>query len=86
MTWQIKWQDSALKQLRSLDKPIQGRILKYLKERVIESPKDFGPELIGDKLGLWRYRVGDYRIICQLQNEKLIVLVVSVGHRKEVYN
>ncbi len=86
MTWQIKWQDSALKQLRSLEKPIQGRILKYLKERVIESTKDFGAELIGDKLGLWRYRVGDYRIICQLQNEKLIVLVVSVGHRKEVYN
>lgn len=86
MTWQIKWQDSALKQLRSLDKPIQGRILKYLKERATENSKDFGAELIGGKLGLWRYRVGDYRIICQLQNEKLVVLVVSVGHRKEVYN
>ena len=85
MTWQIKWEVSASREFKSLDKPIQKRILKYLDERVIESPKDFGAEVVGDKLGLWRYRVGDYRIICQLKNEKLVVLVVSVGHRKEVY-
>ena len=85
MTWQIKWEVSASREFKSLDKPIQKRILKYLDERVIERPKDFGAEVVGDKLGLWRYRVGDYRIICQLKNEKLVVLVVSVGHRKEVY-
>ena len=86
MTWQIKWEISASREFKSLDKPIQKRILKYLDERVTENPKDFGAELVGDKLGLWRYRVGDYRIICQLHNEKLVVLVVSVGHRKEVYH
>lgn len=84
--WNIRWDDRARKELRSLDTPVQNKILKYLRERVVDDPHRFGRELIGHKAGLWRYRVEDYRLICQIRNDQLIVLVVAVGHRKEIYD
>lgn len=86
MTWQIEWDERARKELRSLDPSIQRKIFSYLRQRVIENPRNFGKELSGNKTGLWRYRVEDFRIICRLENEKMIVLVVAVGHRKEIYD
>ena len=86
MIWHIEWDDRARKELRSLDRQIQKRILDYLRERVSISPLNFGKELVGDKTGLRRYRVDSYRIICQLQDQKLKVFVVSVGHRKDIYD
>ena len=85
MTWPIEWDDRARKELRSLDKPIQTKVLTYLRERVTDDPRRFGKELTGNKIGLWRYRVENFRIVCQLENEKLRVLVIAVGHRKEIY-
>lgn len=84
--WHIKWDDRSRKELRSLDTPIQNKILKYLRERVMNNPRSFGRELVGNKAGLWRYRIEDYRLICQLKNDQLVVLVVAVGHRKEIYD
>ena len=84
--WQIEWDDRARKELRSLDPSIQRKIFSYLRERVIENPRNFGKELSGNKAGLWRYRIEDFRVICRLENEKMIVLVVAVGHRKEIYD
>lgn len=84
--WHIKWDDRARKELRSLDTSIQNKILKYLRKRVINNPRSFGRELVGNKAGLWRYRIEDYRLICQLKNDQLVVLVVAVGHRKEIYD
>ena len=85
MTWHIEWDDRARKELRSLDKPIQKKILTYLRERTTENPRNFGKELTGDKVCLWRYRIENYRLICQLENGRLRILVVAIGHRNEIY-
>lgn len=87
MTWRVEWDDRARKELRKLDQPVQKEILKYLRTRIVESknPRLFGQNLSGNKVGLWRYRVGDYRLICRIEEEIFVVLVVGVGHRKEVY-
>lgn len=86
MTWQIEWDNRARKELRTLDASVQNKILNYLDERVINNPRNFGRSLVGDKAGLWRYRVGDYRVVCQLEDDHLVILIVSVGHRKEIYD
>ena len=87
MTWNIEWDDRARKELRRLDSPIQKEILSYLRVRIAgsDNPRLFGQNLTGNKAGLWRYRVGDYRIICRIEDDELVVLVIGVGHRKEVY-
>jgi mRNA interferase RelE/StbE len=87
LTWKIEWDDRARKELRKLDSPIQKEILSYLRTRIVGSnnPRIFGQSLSGNKAGLWRYRVGNYRIICRIEEDTLVVLVLSVGHRKEIY-
>lgn len=85
MAWQIELTGSAEKELAQLDKPVAKRIIKFLRERVSVDPRSSGKALKGDHSGLWRYRVGDYRVICEIYEEKISVLVVRVGHRKEVY-
>ena len=75
----------AEKELVRIDKPTAKRIIKYLRERVSVDPRASGKSLRGDLSGLWRYRVGDYRVICELYDEKVSVLVVRIGHRKDVY-
>ncbi len=87
MPWVYRFDERALKELRKLDRQAQKEILAYLDERVAgeRNPRRFGKALRADLAGLWRYRVGDYRILCQIQDGLLIVLVISVGHRKNVY-
>jgi mRNA interferase RelE/StbE len=86
LTWEIEWDERARKELRSLDARIQRRIFSYLRERTKENPRNFGKQLSGNMAGLWRYRIEDFRVICRLQDEKLTVFVVAVGHRKEIYD
>lgn len=88
MTWVVEWDDRASKELRKLDKQLQKDILKYLRERIAVNadPRRFGKPLSYDKHGLWRYRVQNTRIICRIEDETLVVLVIKVGNRKEVYN
>lgn len=87
LTWTIEWDDRARKELRKLDPSIQKEILKYLRVRIegAKDPRVFGQSLSANKAGLWRYRVGNYRLICRFEDRKLVVFVVGVGHRKEVY-
>ena len=87
MTWKIEWDDRARRELRKLDYPVQKEILRYLRTRISksENPRVFGQNLSGNKAGLWRYRIENYRIICRIEDEALVVLVVGVGHRKEIY-
>lgn len=88
MAWTISYTDTAAKQLRKLDKQTARRILDFMDERIAgtENPRDTGKALTGPLLGtFWRYRVGDYRIICEIQDGKLSVLVIEIGHRREVY-
>ena len=88
MAWTISYTATARKQLRKLDKPTARRILDFMDERVggAQNPRDTGKALTGPLLGtFWRYRVGDYRIICDIQDGKLCVLVIEIGHRRDVY-
>jgi mRNA interferase RelE/StbE len=87
LAWTVEFQLTAQKQIRKLDPAVQGRILAYFRERVlaIEDPRKLGKPLKGDKGDLWRYRIGDYRAICKIEAERLVVLVLEVGHRREVY-
>ena len=86
LAWTIEWDDFAKKQLKKLDRSIQKKILDYLDGKVIDNPQTFGRELVGNKAGLWRYRIENYRVICKLEKDRLVVLVLAVGHRKEIYN
>jgi len=86
LAWQIKYTSSALRQLQKLDRSIAGQIVTYLDQRVAlsEDPSTLGKKLSGPKLGLyWRYRIGDVRVICDVQDAQLIVLVLEIGTRAE---
>jgi len=86
-TWRIEISRTAEKQIQKLNRAAQESIIRFLRERVqpVDNPRQWGKPLHGDKGGLWRYRVGDYRLICDIQDERITVLVVRVGHRKDVY-
>jgi mRNA interferase RelE/StbE len=85
--WTIEFDERAQRELSKLDKPTAKRILRFLEDRIApsEDPRAFGKPLQHNLSGKWRYRVGDYRILCQLEDAKLIVLVVEIGHRSSVY-
>lgn len=86
MAWTIKFDEFAAKQIKKLDKSIAKKILNYLKTKVMKGdPLALGKPLLGEMDGLWRYRVENYRIICKIQNKELIVLVLRLGHRKNIY-
>jgi mRNA interferase RelE/StbE len=87
LAWRVEFTRTAEKQIVRLEGSFQARILNYLRQRVQarENPRQFGKALHGEKQGLWRYRVGDCRLICAIQDEKSTVLVLAVAHRKEVY-
>ena len=87
MAWSVEFRQSAFRQLEKLDRQVQRRIVDFLNERVTGGvdPRLQGKALQGERQGLWRYRVGDYRIICEIQDHRLVVLVLSLGHRREIY-
>ena len=87
MAWAVEVTRTAEKQLRKLDRVAQISVLRFLREKLMPAtdPRQWGKALHGDKRGLWRYRVGDYRIVCDIQDERITVVVLTVGHRKEVY-
>jgi mRNA interferase RelE/StbE len=85
--WRVEITRAAEKQIQKLSRTAQESIIRFLRERVqpADNPRQWGKPLHGDKGGLWRYRVGDYRLICDIQDERITVLVLRVGHRKDVY-
>ena len=87
MAWEIEISETARKQLMKLDRQAKENILKYLKGRIApaEDPRSFGDPLRGSLAGLWKYRVGSYRVIFRIQDQDLVVLVVRVVHRKRIY-
>lgn len=88
MTWKIEFDSDVEKDLRKLGHTAQKRILNFLKEKIMPSddPRFSGKPLSGELTGLWRYRVGDYRIIAKIEDNNFIILVVHIGHRKNVYD
>ncbi|MGQ0749341.1 MAG: type II toxin-antitoxin system RelE family toxin [Betaproteobacteria bacterium] len=87
MAWTVEISPFAQKQLGKLHKPVAARILDWLEERIdgCKNPRHFGEPLKGELAGLWRYRIGDFRVICEMQDERLVVLALSVGHRRDIY-
>jgi mRNA interferase RelE/StbE len=87
LAWTIEYADVARTQIRKLDKASARRLLDYMDQRIapLKDARSLGKALRGPLGEFWRYRVGDYRIICDLQDKKLRVLVVRVGNRKDVY-
>jgi mRNA interferase RelE/StbE len=87
MAWNIEFDPAARRELEKLDKSVSGRILRFLHERVakLDDPRTIGERLKGPLREFWKYRVGDYRLICSLKEDQLVVIVVHVGHRRDVY-
>jgi mRNA interferase RelE/StbE len=88
MAWTVEVSATATRQLEKLDSQHSKRIVKFVQERLakLDNPRDLGKPLSGPKFGeLWKYRVGDYRLICRIKDETLIVLLLQIGHRKEIY-
>jgi mRNA interferase RelE/StbE len=88
MAWRIEFADSAAKQLRKLDPQIAKRILTFLRDRVanLDDPRSIGEALRGKQFGdFWKYRVGDWRIVADLDDGVMLITVVRLGNRREVY-
>ncbi|MCX7116364.1 MAG: type II toxin-antitoxin system RelE/ParE family toxin [Legionellales bacterium] len=88
MIWKIEFDSDVEKDLRKLGHTSQKRIIKFLKEKIAtaQDPRAYGKALSGNLMELWRYRVGDYRVISKIEDDVFTVLVIKVGHRKEIYD
>ena len=87
MAWTIELLNTARRDLRRIDATISTRILNFLYERVasLDHPRELAEPLSGNLRGHWRYRVGNYRIVCNIEDAKLIVLVIKIGHLSDIY-
>jgi len=87
MPWRIEYTPQAAKELERLDRPVARRIIRFLDERVIpcENPRAIGETLHGELGQYWKYRVGDCRVICEIKDKAVKIIVVSVGNRRDVY-
>ncbi len=88
MKYKVIFTKKALKQLKKIDKHTSALILGWIEKHInnSENPRALGKALIENKYGEWRYRIGNYRMLCEIQDEKIIVLVLEIEHRKEIYN
>lgn len=88
MAWTIEFDSTVEKELKKIGKQEQKDILNYLKNRISpsEDPRLFGKPLRGNMSGFWRYRVGNYRIICKIHQEQIQILVIRIAHRRHVYH
>ena len=86
--WRVNFDRDAARDLRKLGQEQQRVILNYLRKRIgtAQDPRRFGHALTGDLKGLWRYRVNDFRIVAKIEDDHFLVLVITVGHRREVYD
>ena len=86
MQYKVIFTERAKKQLKKLDKYIAALIIGWLEKNIqnCENPRLHGKGLVENKSGQWRYRIGDYRVICEIQDKEIIVLVLEVGHRREI--
>jgi mRNA interferase RelE/StbE len=85
VTYTVEWSTRAEKQLAKLDRQVANALVRFMGERVhqVTDPRSIGKQLMASDF--WRYRVGDYRILCHIKDERLVVLVVELGHRREIY-
>jgi len=88
LVWRIEFDADAARDFRKLDPSAQRQIRRYLRDRIAtdDDPRRFGKPLAGDLSGLWRYRVADFRLVCRIEDDRVVVLVLAVGHRRSVYD
>lgn len=87
MAWQIEFVPQAAKELSKLDRIAAARIIRTLEQRIatLDDPRALGTALVGEHAGYWRWRIGDYRVIARIEDERITILVIRVAHRREVY-
>ena len=87
MAWAIEFLPDAAKELKKLDRAVAARIVKTLEGRIagLDDPRSIGSALVGEHAGYWRWRIGDYRLVARIEDERITILVVRVAHRREVY-
>lgn len=87
MAWTIEVLPAAAKELRKLDRATAARIIRTLETRIatLDDPRALGAPLVGEHAGYWRWRIGDYRVIARIEDERITILVIRVAHRREVY-
>lgn len=88
MHWGYRFDDRALKEFGKIGRTAQQSIVDYLDNRIVgpDDPRRFGKALKSNLAGLWRYRIGDYRLVCRIVDDEILILIVTVGHRKDVYD
>lgn len=85
MAWKVEFSASAGKEFDRLDKPIKARIRAFIKEKIEPNPRAHGAPMSGDMAGCWKYRIGDYRLVADIEDGILVVLILRARHRKDVY-
>jgi len=87
MTYKVEYTKTAVKQFKKMDKKIAAFILSYIEEKLVNSidPRAYGKALQGNLRDKWRYRVGDYRILAKIEDDKVVITIVEIGHRRDVY-
>ncbi len=87
MKYKVEFTKSALKDIKKLDKPTAAMLLGWIRKNLegCSDPRQHGKGLTANRSGQWRYRVGDYRLLADIQDEKIVILIVNVGHRSEIY-
>lgn len=88
MKFHVEFTDQAKKQLKKMDKHTASLIVGWIRKNLegCSNPRIIGKGLVANRSGQWRYRVGDYRLIAEIQDEKIIILIVSIGYRREIYD
>ncbi|MBQ3537169.1 MAG: type II toxin-antitoxin system RelE/ParE family toxin [Clostridia bacterium] len=88
MKYKVEFTERALKDLKKMDRHTASLILGWTRKNLegCDDPRLHGKALVADKKGQWRYRVGDYRILAEIEDDKIIILILNIGHRREVYN
>jgi mRNA interferase RelE/StbE len=88
LAWVVEFDPAAAKEMRKLDPPVARRIVEFLRDRlaVLDDPRSIGEALRGSTLGeFWKYRLGDHRVIARIVDRRVLIIVVRIGHRREVY-
>ena len=88
MKYKVEFTQRALKDLKKLDRHTAALILGWIRKNLegCENPRLYGKGLTANRSGQWRYRVGDYRLLAEIEDDKIIILILSIGHRREIYN
>ncbi|MDY4813463.1 MAG: type II toxin-antitoxin system RelE/ParE family toxin [Ruminococcus sp.] len=87
MKYKVEYTKQAVKQLKKLDKPTASLIIGWIEKNLVEceNPRQYGKGLVANHRSEWRYRIGNYRLIADIQDEKITILILNVGHRREIY-